>query len=241
MPVLLLQIIVIVIIARVFGFLFNKISQPAVIGEIVAGVVLGPSVFGLFFPHSSQFLFPAASLGNLQFLSQVGLILFMFVIGIELDTGMVGRQAFGAVIISHASIVIPYSLGVGLAYFLYREFSPPGISFISFALFMGIAMSITAFPVLARIIREKNLTRTKLGSLVLTCAAADDVTAWCILAVVIATVKAGSPSSAFFTIGLSLAYVLLMMFAIKPVLRKLSRLYAKTETVDGRCWQLFLC
>ena len=85
LPVLLLQIIVIVIIARVFGFLFNKISQPAVIGEIVAGVVLGPSVFGLFFPHSSQFLFPAASLGNLQFLSQVGLILFMFVIGIELD------------------------------------------------------------------------------------------------------------------------------------------------------------
>ncbi len=231
LPVLLLQIIVIVVTARLFGFLFNKIRQPAVIGEIVAGIVLGPSVFGLLFPHLSQFLFPAASLGNLQFLSQVGLILFMFVIGMELDTGIIGKQAYGAVVISHASIIIPYALGMGLAYFLYAEFAPPSISFLSFALFMGIAMSITAFPVLARIIQEKGLTRTKLGALALTCAVADDVTAWCILAAVIAIVKAGSSVSALFTIGIVMGYVLLMLFAVKRLLKKLGNMYAKSKTV----------
>ena len=231
LPVLLMQIIVIVITARLFGFLFNKINQPAVIGEIVAGIVLGPSVIGLLFPQFSHFIFPVASLGNLQFLSQVGLVLFMFVIGMELDLSVVAKQAFGAVVISHASIIIPYTLGMGLAFFLYNEFAPANISFLSFALFMGIAMSITAFPVLARIIQEKGLTKTKLGALALTCAAADDVTAWCILAAVIAIVKAGSSVSALYTIAVAICYVLMMLFVIKPLLKKLGNEYAKTETI----------
>ena len=231
LPVLLMQIIVIVIIARLFGFLFNKINQPAVIGEIVAGIVLGPSVIGLLFPQFSHFVFPVASLGNLQFLSQVGLVLFMFVIGMELDLSVVAKQAFGAVVISHASIIIPYTLGMGLAYFLYNEFAPANISFLSFALFMGIVMSITAFPVLARIIQEKGLTKTKLGALALTCAAADDVTAWCILAAVIAIVKAGSSVSALYTIAIAVFYVLIMLLLIKPLLKKLGNEYAKTETI----------
>jgi Kef-type K+ transport system membrane component KefB len=231
LPILLLQIIVIVITARLFGFLFNKIRQPSVVGEIVAGIVLGPSLLGLLFPGLSAFLFPAASLGNLQFLSQVGLILFMFVIGMELDTAAIGKQAYDAVIISHASIIIPYSLGMGLAYLLYREFAPANISFLSFALFMGIAMSITAFPVLARIIQEKGLSKTNLGALAITCAAADDVTAWCILAVVIAIVKAGSFVSALFTIGIALIYVLVMFFAVRPLLQRLEKKYAGADTV----------
>ncbi len=221
LPVLLLQIIVIVLFARVFGFLFKKIRQPAVIGETVAGIVLGPSLLGLLFPGISHFLFPPGSLGNLQFLSQLGLILFMFVIGMELDISVIRKQAFDAVVISHASIIIPYALGMGLSYFLYRQFAPPSVSFLSFSLFMGIAMSVTAFPVLARIIQERNLTGTRLGIMAITCAAADDVTAWCILAILIAIIKAGSSVSAWFTIALVFGYALLMLLLLRPFLKKL--------------------
>lgn len=229
LAVLLLQIIVIIACARLFGFLFKKIGQPAVIGEIVAGIVLGPSIIGAYFPEINHFLFPAASLSTLSFLSQIGLILFMFIIGMELDLKAIGKQAYGAVIISHASIIIPYTLGVGLAYYIYRDYAPEGITFLSFALFMGIAMSITAFPVLARILQEKGLTRSKLGAMALTCAAADDLTAWCILAAVIALVKSGSSFSVFFTIGLAIVYVLIMLKMVRPFLEKLSTVYDKKE------------
>ncbi|MEI9944609.1 MAG: cation:proton antiporter [Chitinophagaceae bacterium] len=229
LAVLLLQIIVILAFARLFGFLFKKIGQPAVIGEIVAGIVLGPSIVGLFFPDVNQFLFPAASLGTLNFLSQIGLILFMFIIGMELDLKAIGKQAYGAVIISHASIIIPYTLGMGLAYFIYNDYAPAGISFLSFSLFMGIAMSITAFPVLARILQEKGLTRSKLGAMALTCAAADDFTAWCILAAVIALVKSGSSISAVYTIVLSVIYVVIMLKAVRPALKRLETVYINQE------------
>jgi len=225
LAVLLLQIIVIIACARFAGFLFKKIGQPAVIGEIVAGIILGPSVLGLFFPGINQFLFPAASLGTLNFLSQVGLILFMFIIGMEIDLKAIGKQAYDAVIISHASIIIPYALGVTLAYFIYRDYAPAGTSFLSFALFMGIAMSITAFPVLARILQEKGLTRSRLGAMALTCAAADDLTAWCILAAVIALVKSGSSISVLYTIGFAVVYVLIMMKVVRPYLERLSTVY----------------
>ncbi|MGB5005618.1 MAG: cation:proton antiporter [Ferruginibacter sp.] len=225
LAVLLLQIIVIIAVARFAGFLFRKIGQPAVIGEIVAGIILGPSVLGLFFPGINHFLFPAASLGTLNFLSQVGLILFMFIIGMEIDLKAIGKQAYDAVIISHASIIIPYALGVTLAYFIYRDYAPAGTSFLSFALFMGIAMSITAFPVLARILQEKGLTRSRLGAMALTCAAADDLTAWCILAAVIALVKSGSSISVLYTIGFAVVYVLIMLKVVRPYLEKLSTVY----------------
>ena len=229
LAVLLLQIIVIIAFARLVGFLFKKIGQPSVIGEIFAGIILGPSVIGLFFPQINQFLFPPASLGTLNFLSQIGLILFMFIIGMELDLKAIRKQAYGAVIISHASIIIPYTLGMGLAYFIYKDYAPEGTSFLSFALFMGIAMSITAFPVLARILQEKGLTRSKLGALALTCAAADDLTAWCILAAVIALVKSGSSISALYTIGFAIVYVLLMLKVLRPALERLEHVYTNRE------------
>lgn len=232
LSILILQIISIIVVSRIFGYIFNKIGQPTVIGEIIAGIVLGPSLMGLFFPEASEFLFAKDSLPNLQFLSQVGLILFMYVIGMELDLKVLRNQAHDAVVISHASIIIPYFLGMGLAYYMYQEFAPANVSFLSFALFMGIAMSITAFPVLARIIQERDLTKTKLGSIALTCAAADDVTAWCILAAVIAIVKAGTFVSALFTIGLSLLYVSLMLFAVQPFLKKIGNIYSDRETIS---------
>lgn len=232
LPVLLLQIIVIVLIVRLFGILFKCIGQPVVIGEVVAGIVLGPSVLGALMPGVFDFIFPQASFINLQFLSQIGLLLFMFVIGMELDINLVRKQAQEAVIISHASIIIPYTLGMLLAVYLYKQFAPAGISFSSFALFMGIAMSITAFPVLARIIQERGLTKTKLGAMAITCAAADDVTAWCILAALIAIVKAGSSVSTIFTLGLVVTYLVVALFVFRPLLKKFLDTYKVNETVS---------
>jgi Kef-type K+ transport system membrane component KefB len=225
LAILLGQIITIILVARLFGWIFRKIGQPSVIGEIVAGIALGPSLLGLYFPEFSSTLFPSASLGNLQFLSQIGLILFMFVIGMELDLKVLKNKANDAVVISHASIVVPFSLGIGLAYFIYYRFAPEGVEFLSFSLFMGIAMSITAFPVLARIVQEREIHKTRLGTIVITCAAADDITAWCILAAVIAIVKAGSFVSSLYVIGLAIVYVGAMLFIVRPFLKKIGDLY----------------
>lgn len=241
LALLLIQIIAIVIVARIFGWIFRKIGQPSVIGEIIAGIVLGPSLFGLYFPDLKDALFPVASLGNLQVLSQVGLILFMFVIGMELDLKVLKNKANDAVVISHASIVIPFALGIGLSYFIYQnhEFTPEGVEFLSFALFMGIAMSITAFPVLARIVQERGIHKTRLGTIVITCAAADDITAWCLLAAVIAIVKAGSFVSSLYIIGLAVLYVLMMLFVVKPFLKRVGDLYAKKENIKKSVVAIF--
>lgn len=231
LAILLAQIFVIILVARLFGWLFKKIGQPTVIGEIVAGIALGPSFLGMYFPEFSAALFPIASLNNLQFLSQIGLILFMFVIGMELDLKVLKNKAHDAIVISHASIVFPFALGVTLAYFIYTDFAPMGIAFSSFALFIGIAMSITAFPVLARIVQERNLQKTKLGTIVITCAAADDITAWCILAAVIAIVKAGSFWSALYIIALAIAYVFLMVKLVRPFLQRIGEMHNSRENL----------
>ncbi len=232
LSILLLQIITVIFIARTFGYIFNKIGQPTVIGEIVAGIILGPSLLGMLYPEYSAFLFPVSSLSNLQFFSQVGLILFMFVIGMELDLKILKTKAQDAIVVSHSSIIVPYTLGVLLAYFLYDEFAPKGVSFLSFSLFIGISMSITAFPVLARIIQERGLTRTRLGTIAITCAAADDITAWCILAAVIAIVKAGSFVSSIFTILMALGYVVVMLKVIQPFLKRLGDVFYSKESLS---------
>jgi Kef-type K+ transport system membrane component KefB len=231
LAILILQIISIVLIARVLGWFMIKFHQPVVIGEILAGILLGPSLLGTFFPGFSSFLFPIESFNNLQILSQIGLIMFMFIIGMELDLTMIRKSAASAVVISHASIVFPYFLGVGLAYFLYKSYAPSNITFIAFALFMGIAMSITAFPVLARIVQERNLTKTKLGALAITCAAVDDVTAWCLLAIVIAIAKATAMMNALVSILLTVTYILFMFYFVKPILTKVAHKYFTRETI----------
>ncbi len=239
LSILIVQIIIILISSRLLGSLFRKIGQPMVIGEIVAGIVLGPSLLGLFFPSSFNFLFPVESLPNIQFISQVGLILFMFVIGMDLDLSALSKKASNAIIISHASIVFPFALGMGLAYFLYSKFAGHGIPYLSFGLFIGIAMSITAFPVLARIIQERGWTKTSLGAMAITCAAADDITAWCLLALVIAITKAGSLLGALFTMTLALLYIGFMIFAVKPFLSKISNFFPNQETMGKRVVGIF--
>lgn len=232
LSLLLIQIVVIVLLSRLLASLVGKIGQPMVIGEIIAGILLGPSLLGHFWPQVSEFIFQPASLPNLNFLSQLGLILFMFIIGLELDIQLLKHRAHTAVVVSHASIIIPFTMGVSLAYFLYAQYAPPHISFLAFGLFMGIAMSITAFPVLARILHERGLTKTPLGSLAITCAAADDVTAWCLLAAVIAIVQAGSFLSAVFTVLLSVVYVIAMLKLVRPWLERLEAQYASAESLN---------
>lgn len=228
---LLLQIAVIMVVARLFSWVSKMIGQPAVIGEIIAGIVLGPSLLGMYFPEFSGFLFPAASLGNLGLLSQIGLVLFMFVIGMELDLKVLRTQVHEAVVISHASIIIPFVFGLTLSYFIYNDFAPQGVPFVSFGLFLGISMSITAFPVLARIVQERGLHKTRLGTIVLTCAAADDITAWSLLAVVIAIVKAGSLLSALPTILLALVYVTVLIKFIRPFLKRIGDIHSSRENL----------
>ena len=229
---LLLQIISILIVSRLFGYLFAKIGQPTVIGEILAGIVLGPSLLGYFYPHAFHFLFAANSLGNIYILSQVGLILFMFTVGMDLNLGALKERMGVTFVVSHASIIIPYFLGMLLAYFVYKEFASAHTDFLSFALFIGISMSITAFPVLARIVQEKGLTKTHLGAMAIASAAIDDVTAWCILAAAIAIAKTGSFLSSLYTIGFSILYVLVMFLIVKPFLKRVGQIYSNSEVLN---------
>lgn len=239
LAILLVQIITIILVARILGWFCKKIGQPTVIGEIIAGIVLGPSLIGLYFPEFSNAVFPAQSLGNLQFLSQIGLILFMFMVGMELDLNTLKNKAHEAVVISHASIIFPFALGIGLAYFIYQSFAPKDVQFLSFGLFIGIAMSITAFPVLARIVHEKEIHKTRLGSIVITCAAVDDITAWSLLAAVIAIVKAGSFVSSLYTIAIAVIYVLLMIKVVRPFLKRVGELHSTRDSMSKQVVAIF--
>ncbi len=229
---LLLQIISILIVSRLFGFLFSKIGQPTVIGEILAGILLGPSLLGYFYPETFNFLFATSSLGNLYVLSQIGLVLFMFTIGMDLNLGALKEKMGVTFVISHASIIIPYLFGMIMAYFIYNEFAAGHTNFLSFALFIGISMSITAFPVLARIVQEKGLTKTHLGIMAIASAAINDVTAWCILAAAIAIAKTGNVVSSLYTIGYSVLYVLIMFVAIRPFLKRVGKIYSNSEVLN---------
>ncbi len=219
--ILLFQIILISLAAKGMGALFRRLRQPAVIGEMFAGIVLGPSIFGAVAPGAFHYFFAPESLGPLYLLSQLGIILFLFAVGAELDPVHLRQRLPLAIGISHASILVPYLLGVGFAFFTYRELAPAGISFTSFALFLGISLSITAFPVLARILSERGLTATPLGIAALTCAALNDLTAWILLALVIAVAQARGTvlaHPALILVG-AVALGLLLFGVIRPLLR----------------------
>ncbi|MGL4227335.1 MAG: cation:proton antiporter [Tannerellaceae bacterium] len=232
LAILFLQIVSILLVARLFGWFFTRIGQPSVIAEIVAGIFLGPSILGRFFPEVSGFLFAPESLGNLTILSQFGLVLFMFAIGMELDITEVRKRLRETVLISHTSTIVPFFLGMLLAYFFYDAYAYKSTPFVSFALFIGVSMSITAFPVLARIIQEKGMTKSHLGTITLASAANGDVTAWCLLAVVIAIAQAGSMLSALYNIFFSILYIVIMFMVVRPFLRILGNLYHNKEVLN---------
>lgn len=217
---LLAAVVVVLVAARGLGWLLQRMRQPRVMGEILAGIALGPSLLGQVWPEATEELFPPQVVASLRALALLGLVLFMFLVGLELDLGALRGQGHRAVAISHSSIVLPMVLGFGLGLFLEPRVGV-GADRFGFALFVGAAMSITAFPVLARILRDGRMTHTRLGVLVITCAAVDDITAWCVLAVVVAIVEADGMGSAVQTVALSLAYVGVALLVVRPALRRL--------------------
>ncbi|BEV72940.1 MULTISPECIES: cation:proton antiporter [unclassified Paludibacterium] len=218
---LLMQILIILTFSRLCAFGLRAIGQPPVIGEMLAGILLGKSVFAQLWPQGFHFVFPESAMPQLYFFSQIGLIFFMFVVGLDLRLSSLRQRAGTAIVVSHASILLPFLLGTLLSFWLYRDYGPRHVAFSSFALFIGIAMSITAFPVLARIIHDKGLSGTPVGTLSVACAAVDDVTAWCLLAGVLGIVKAGSLHHAVIVLLASTLYVVLMIKLIRPLAHRL--------------------
>lgn len=229
LTLLLAQMAAILLVSRVLGLAAKWLGQPLVIAEVLAGILLGPSLLGWAWPEGMAALFPAKSLSVLTMLSHVGLVLFMFLIGLELDPKLLRGRTRASIAISWASIVLPFALGSFAAWHLHDGYSPSGVSFVAFVLFFGTAMSVTAFPVLARILSERHLLTTRVGAVAIACAAVDDVTAWCILAFVVAVARAHGVVQAAWTAGMALAFILAMVFLARPFLQRLGARVASRE------------
>ncbi len=225
---LVLQITVILAVCRLMGSLFRKFHQPRVVGEMFAGILLGPSLLGWIAPQFSAYLFPPSSLGFLNALSQVGVVIFMFLVGLGIDPRELKQQSHAAVMVSHVSITAPFVLASLLALFLYPRLSDDSVSFTNFALFMGAAMSVTAFPVLARILVERDMMKSGLGTVAIASAAVDDVTGWCILAYIVVLIRAAhQTTSIWVTLGGILLFALIMIYGVRFLLRGLERTFQK--------------
>src|SRR2546421_2826054 len=222
---ILLQLIVILIVVQIFGHLAGRIGQQWVIGEILAGIALGPSLLGAFLPGLKAMVFPTGALPTLQTLGDIGLVFYMFSLGSRLDTQMMLGQSRKAIVASLSGIVLPLILGASLAFMLYPAFAGPKATQASFLLLVGTATAITAFPVLARLLTEKKMLGTRIGTLALTCAAVDDIIAWCLLALVIAVVHAQGVTSGLLTLGLTLLFIGVMLGIVRPLLAYASRRY----------------
>lgn len=218
----LLALVVVIVAARLCGALCKRLHQPPVIGEVIAGILLGPSLLGRIWPAAMAFAFPPAVTPYLSILAQIGVILFMFLVGLELDLGRLRHRTHATIAISHASILVPFLLGSALALWLYPVLSTSDVSFTIFALFVGVSMSVTAFPVLARILTDRGIQKTQLGTIALACAAVDDVTAWCLLAFLVALIKARAADAAV-TFGLTGLYLGLMLMVVRPLVARAVR------------------
>jgi Kef-type K+ transport system membrane component KefB len=242
LAILAAQISLIILVSRAVGSLASRVHQPRVVGEVLAGILLGPSMLGWVAPGLSAWLFPPASFGVLNALSQLGLVLFMFMVGLELNVKELHQRGSVAILISHASIAAPMALGAVLALYLYPRLSDPAVSFAGFALFMGAAMSVTAFPVLARILSERKLQHSRLGSMAIACAAIDDVTGWCVLAYIVAQVRASQSSTlqvSMTVAGLAM-FLALMFWGVRRPLRKIERSYLEHGELSDNLKALLL-
>ena len=238
---LVLQIGIVVAVCRVVGTLFLKIHQPRVVGEMFAGIMLGLSLLGWIAPQFSAFLFPPSSLGFLNALSQIGVIIFMFLVGLGINPKELKSHGHAAVLTSHVSITAPFVLASFLAMYLYPRLSDNSVPFTSFALFMGAAMSITAFPVLARILTERNMLQSRLGTVAIACAAVDDVTGWCILAYIVLLIRsanAGNPI--WLTVGGLIAFALVMLYGVQRFLRRFESMYRERGLLSDNAISLMI-
>jgi Kef-type K+ transport system membrane component KefB len=221
LKLLFLQMAVILTTARLIAVAFRFIGQPEVMGEMAAGILLGPSFLGRISPVMMNRLFPAGGLGSLYALSQLGLVLFMFLVGLEVRPGSLRGSAKSVIIASQASIMAPFLLGGVLAWSLYPRLGN-GAPRLPFVLFLGAAMGITAFPVLARILADCKLTHTRVGMFALSCAAIDDVTAWCLLAVITVIARPEANQNPLpWRFAALIGYILAMVFLVRPALRRL--------------------
>ncbi|HEX6213267.1 MAG TPA: cation:proton antiporter [Vicinamibacterales bacterium] len=215
----LIALTVVIIVARLMGALFKRLDQPAVIGEVVGGIMLGPSLFGRIAPDAAAFVLPADAAPFLSIISQLGVILYMFLVGLELDLAVLRTKARITIAISNAGIIVPFALGVALAWAIHQDYAPPGVTLAPFTLFIGVSLSVTAFPVLARILSDHGLQRTTMGIVALTCAAIGDATAWCLLALVVGVTQA-STGAAIVTILMTVVYVVLMLTAGRALMSR---------------------
>jgi Kef-type K+ transport system membrane component KefB len=238
---LVLQITVILAVCRLIGSLFRRFHQPRVVGEMFAGILLGPSLLGWVAPQFSAYLFPASSLGFLNALSQIGVVIFMFLVGLGINPKELKHQSHAAVLTSHVSITAPFVLASLLALYLYPRLSDDSVSFTNFALFMGAAMSITAFPVLARILSERNLLSSPLGTVAIACAAVDDVTGWCILAYIVVLIRAAhGAGSIWITLGGILLFAGAMIYGVRFLLRGFERTFRKHGEISENLMAVML-
>jgi Kef-type K+ transport system membrane component KefB len=217
----LLALAVVVAVGRLLGTLFAAIRQPAVIGEVLAGILLGPSMLGHIAPGAYTFILPASIIGPLNVVAQFGVVLYLFLVGLDLNIDRVRAHARVSIAVSQASILAPFLLGSILAWYLYPRVSTSAVPFTTFALFMGVAMSITAFPVLSRILSDRGMTDSELGTIALTCAAVDDVTAWCLLAFIVGIAQ-DRPESAPVVAVLTLGFIAVMVILIRPLIVRLA-------------------
>ncbi len=228
----LIALAVIIVSARVVGALFKYMHQPPVIGEVVAGILLGPSLLGRVAPELAATVLPASVAPFIGILAQVGVILYMFLVGLELDTGLLKGKSHSSIAISHASIVAPFVLGSTLALFIFEKYSTSDVPFTPFALFMGVSMSVTAFPVLARILTDRGISKSRLGTIALACAAVDDVTAWCLLAFVVGLVRSQAETIVA-TLGLTALYIVFVIFVLRRGVMWLVRYRDRSSTLTN--------
>lgn len=229
-----LQLAVILAVIRVVGLAAQKIGQPQVVGEMIAGVIMGPSLFGLFFPDWQARLFPAASTPIIYAVSQIGVVVYMFLVGAEFRVSLIRGRVRSAASVSAAGILTPFILGIILAGTIIRgpTFFAPGVATWESMLFLGAAISITAFPMLARIIYERGLTGTSLGTLALAAGAVDDATAWCFLAVVLASFS-GDTTIALKAIGGGALYAGFMLTVGRSLLARFGRIAERNHGLSG--------
>jgi len=236
----LLALAVVILAARAVGFVFRRLGQPPVIGEVIAGIFLGPSLLGHFWPAASAYVLPQGIAPFISVIAQIGVILYMFLVGVELNPSHLRRSPNAVLAISLSSIAVPFLLGSALSLFLYPIFATSDVPFAVFFLFMGISMSVTAFPVLARILTDRGMHRSQLGAMALTCAAVGDAAAWCLLAFVVSVAKANM-DDAVRTLALSLVFLAFVLLVVRRLVRRVARREeGKAETSQGTMGMIFV-
>ncbi|HEU0318643.1 MAG TPA: cation:proton antiporter, partial [Solirubrobacteraceae bacterium] len=227
-----IAVVIVMLCARLTGAAVARLGQPRVMGEVLAGILLGPTLLGAIAPGVEIALFPSDIIPYIGVAANLGLIFYMFLIGLELDATQLRGRVRLALAISNTGLLVPMSLGLLAAIPLYRLLAPD-TKFIAFALFVGVAMSITAFPVLARIVVERRMLKRPLGALALAAAAIDDVSAWFLIALASAFAGSGGAAGVIGTVALAVCFCLFMAFAIRPILARAATAHDEMGRLPG--------